>query len=86
MQEVLSVVSESIERGEAASSDDFDRLSKRQSLAQGIIKMFASSPFKRLLAPYFTKILTFQCGVKVKTLSHAYLVSKSRYGFFSPLL
>eukprot|EP01035_Chromulina_nebulosa_P020833 gene20833-27001_t len=78
MQEVLSVVSESIEREESVSSDHFDQHRKRQSLASAIIQMFASSPFKRLLAPYFTKILTFQCGVKVKTLSHGYLVTKSR--------
>lgn len=78
MLEILSVTIDSIERTDSSICDDYERRNKQQSLANAIIQMLATSPYKRLLAPYFTKILTFQCGIRAKILSHGFLLSKSR--------
>jgi hypothetical protein len=77
MKEVVSVKSELVD-SECASNEDFEKHNQRQSMASDVIELLAASSFKRLLAPYYTKILTFQCGIKARILSHGFLLSNNR--------
>lgn len=78
MLEVLSVATEAIDVGTHTASE-FEKSFNRLSLANSVVQVIASTPFKRLLAPYFTKILNFQCGMKVKVISHGFLTTTLRF-------
>jgi len=79
MLEVLSVTTEAMEVGNHSHTSDFEKADKRLTLASCIVHLIASTPFKRLLAPYFTKLLNFHCGMKAKVISHGFLMTKLRY-------
>jgi sugar lactone lactonase YvrE len=50
--------------------------------AENVLNVLAAGPFKRLLAPYFCRLLTFQCGIKAKILAECFL-SKASDSFTS---
>ncbi|KAJ1430624.1 hypothetical protein B484DRAFT_49966, partial [Ochromonadaceae sp. CCMP2298] len=84
MGELVRVVSEAIGInaegvcGEKAGLDtDVEVADARRkqllSSAVSLLGLIAASPFKRLLVPYFSRILTFQAGLQAKIISSGFL-------------
>jgi hypothetical protein len=95
MQQVLNVLTESIsytiytQEKTTNNNDKNNKIednnnmsSRNQAIAAALdlIHFLAYSNYKRLLAPYFTKILVFHSGMKSKLMTAAVL-SKSGYNF-----
>jgi DNA-binding beta-propeller fold protein YncE len=81
MAEVVSVVTSTAfsgdynsnhhNEGDEAGEHDEDRF----SLALAVLRELAGGPFRRLLAPYFCRVLIVQCGLRSKLLASGYLRS-----------
>jgi hypothetical protein len=79
MCEIVSVVSEPLIRAGAATdmpllgSDSTEvgetQQNARYDLALQLLADIASGPFRQLLVPYFTRVLTFQCGLRARLVS-----------------
>jgi hypothetical protein len=79
MREIVSVVSEPLIRAGAATdmpllgSDSTEvgetQQNARYDLALQLLADIASGPFRQLLVPYFTRVLTFQCGLRARLVS-----------------
>jgi hypothetical protein len=79
MREIVSVVSEPLIRAGAATdmpllgSDSTEvgdtQQNARYDLALQLLADIASGPFRQLLVPCFTRVLTFQCGLRARLVS-----------------
>lgn len=94
MREIVSVLSEHVvdtvtSPGAvlAAFSDDAmedgtdnAQPSDRYKLAVGLVTDIVNSPYRQLLVPYFTRVLTFQCGLRARLVSGGTLMRSSFAG------
>lgn len=83
MSELVSVVTEMIATKELETAHmhtedggSVHRNVERFEVALSLIAQIAATPFRRLLVPYFTRVLIFQCGVRAKLVSGGILSSK----------
>lgn len=76
MSELLSVANEMVQSREAESVDGETVHQERYEIALRLLTQLASSPFRRLLVPYFTRVLIFQCGMRAKLVSGGILSSR----------
>ncbi len=86
MAEVLSAITEGLSPSSQTENDE-DYVSSAGAqkrikelaaepcfkAAEQVLLALATGPFKRLLAPYFCRLLTFQCGIQARLQAHAFL-------------
>jgi hypothetical protein len=87
MRELLNIITESLastaltpamtleEEGSASASTTASSTAERVDLAVEILAEIAQTPFRRVLVPYFTRILTFQCGIRARLVSSSLLAT-----------
>ena len=55
--------------------DNFGVEQSHFAVALDVLRVLAHGPFKRLLAPYFCRVIIVHCGLRAKILARNYLTS-----------
>ena len=61
------------ENDQGVAKEGIDKRSQRFEKALEILKEIAHGPYRRLLAPYFCRVLIVQCGLRARILARGYL-------------
>jgi len=88
MQEVLygvtsglptsaAAAEEVIAAGEVMSTIEHMSQSPQFKAAEAVLKVLIDGPHKKLLAPYFCRVIIFQCSLRTKVLAQVYLATST---------